>query len=98
MRQVADWYAAHGFVAIVPDLFWRQEPGIQLTDQTEAEWQKAIQLYQGLEEGKAVEDSPSAVGFPRQQPARTGPDRAVGFLLYGTIADFPPMPVKPSDA
>src|SRR5216683_3134526 len=52
MRQVADWYAAHGFVAMVPDLFWRQEPGIQLTDQTDAEWQKAIQLYQGLNEAK----------------------------------------------
>jgi carboxymethylenebutenolidase len=27
MRSVADWYAAHGFVAICPDLFWRIEPG-----------------------------------------------------------------------
>src|SRR5437868_9111510 len=32
MRSVADWYAAHGFVGICPDLFWRIEPGVQLTD------------------------------------------------------------------
>ena len=26
MRDIADWYAARGFVALCPDLFWRQEP------------------------------------------------------------------------
>src|SRR5438874_13024551 len=63
MRQVADWYAAHGFVAMVPDLFWRQEPGIQLTDQTRGEWQKAIKLNQEHDEAKAVEDSAATVAF-----------------------------------
>src|SRR5438874_7229374 len=52
LRNVCDWYAAHGFVAVCPDLFWRQEPGVQLTDQTEAEWQHAFQLYQGLDEAR----------------------------------------------
>ena len=31
MRNIADWYAARGFAVICPDLFWRQEPGIELT-------------------------------------------------------------------
>jgi carboxymethylenebutenolidase len=35
IRSVADWYAAHGFVALAPDLFWRQQPGVQLTDKGE---------------------------------------------------------------
>src|SRR6476660_10173148 len=26
VRGVADWYAAHGFVALCPDIFWRQDP------------------------------------------------------------------------
>src|SRR5207237_4474554 len=47
MRTVCDCYASHGFVAICPDLFWRQEPGIQLTDRSEAEWQKAFALIKG---------------------------------------------------
>src|SRR5213594_692979 len=81
MRQVADWYAAHGFVALVPDLFWRQEPGIQLTDKSEAEWQKAFSLYQGLDEAKAVEDSAAAVEFLRKLPAGNGRVGAVGFCL-----------------
>ena len=86
MRQVCDWYAAHGFVTICPDLFWRQEPGIVLTDQTEADWQKAFQLYQGLDVVKAVEDSAAAVEFLRTHPACTGRVGAVGFCLGGNLA------------
>ena len=26
MRDITDWYAARGFVAICPDLFWRPPP------------------------------------------------------------------------
>jgi len=86
MRQVCDWYVSHGFVAICPDLFWRQEPGIELTDQTEAEWQKAFALYQGLDEAKAVEDSAAAVEFLRKHPACSGRVGAVGFCLGGNLA------------
>ena len=98
MRQVADWYAAHGFVAMVPDLFWRQEPGIQLTDQTDAEWQKAIQLYQGLDEAKAVEDSAAAVKFLRRHPACSGRVGAVGFCLGGNLAYLLSVRFKPDCA
>ncbi|MDE5111171.1 MAG: dienelactone hydrolase family protein, partial [Trichodesmium sp. St7_bin2_1] len=31
MRNIADRYAQLGYVAIIPDLFWRQEPGIELS-------------------------------------------------------------------
>ena len=98
MRQVADWYAAHGFVAIVPDLFWRQEPGIQLTDQTKAEWEKAFELYQGLDEAKAVEDSAAAVAFLRQHPACSGHVGAVGFCLGGNLAYLLSVRFKPDCA
>ncbi len=52
LRDICSWYASHGFVALCPDLFWRQDPGIELTDQTEAGRQKAFALYQGLDEKK----------------------------------------------
>jgi carboxymethylenebutenolidase len=86
MRGVADWYAARGFVALCPDLFWRQERGIQLTDQTEAEWQKAFALYTGLDEAKAVDDSAAAVVFLRHHAASSGRVGAVGFCLGGNLA------------
>src|SRR5438045_1312064 len=55
IRNVADWYASHGFVALCPDLFWRQERGVELGETVE-DRNKAFALYQGLDEAKAVED------------------------------------------
>jgi len=86
MRDIANWYSARGFVVICPDLFWRQEPGVQLTDQTEAEWQRAFGLYQGLDEAKAVADTAAAMAFLRTHPACTGKVGAVGFCLGGNLA------------
>jgi carboxymethylenebutenolidase len=34
VRAICDHHAAHGRFALAPDLFWRLEPGIQLTDKT----------------------------------------------------------------
>lgn len=86
MRRIADWYAAQGYTVLCPDLFWRQEPGIQLTDQTDAEWARAFELYQGLDEAKAVEDAGATLAFLRQHPACTGKVGAVGFCLGGKLA------------
>src|SRR6266480_5305017 len=98
MRTVCNWYAAHGFVAICPDLFWRQEPGVDMTDQSDAEWQKAFQLYQGLDEAKAVEDSAAAVEFLRKHPAGNGRVGAVGFCLGGNLAWLLSVRFKPDCA
>jgi carboxymethylenebutenolidase len=98
MRDTCDWYAAHGFVAICPDLFWRQERGVHITDKSEAEWQKAFQLYQGLDEAKAVEDSAAAMDFLRKHPACNGRVGAVGFCLGGKLAWLLSVRFKPDCA
>ncbi len=86
MRSIADWYAQRGFVVICPDLFWRQERGVQLTDQTDAEWKRAFELYQGLDEARAVEDAACAMTYLRNHPACSGKVGAVGFCLGGKLA------------
>lgn len=86
MRKIADWYASKGFVAIVPDLFWRQQPGIELTDQSEQDWKRAFELYQGLDEAKAVEDAAATMQYLRNHEACTGSVGGVGFCLGGKLA------------
>lgn len=86
MREVCDGFAAQGFFAICPDLFWRQQPGIQLTDRTEAEWQRAFELYKGFDEAKGVEDLKSTLKFVHAVNGCTGKAGAVGYCLGGKLA------------
>lgn len=98
MRSVCQWYADHGFVALCPDLFWRQERGVDMSDKTEAEWQKAFALYKGLDEAKAVDDSAAAVEFLRRHPACSGRVGGVGFCLGGNLAYLLAVRYKPDCA
>jgi carboxymethylenebutenolidase len=86
MRDITDGFAAQGYVALCPDLFWRQEPGIQLTDKTEAEWARAFQLYQGFDEAKGVNDLKASLAHLRGLPACTGKAGSVGYCLGGKLA------------
>lgn len=95
VRGIADWYAAHGFVALAPDLFWRMERGVELT---EADRQKAFKFYQELDEAKAVEDSAAALEFLRKHSACDGRVGAVGFCLGGNLAYLLSVRHKPDCA
>lgn len=85
MRDICDWLAGEGFIAICPDLFWRIEPGIQLTDQTEAEWQKAFELYNRFDVDRGVDDISATIHYARglESVNRVG---AVGYCLGGLLA------------
>ncbi len=87
MRDIADGLAQQGYVVLCPDLFWRQEPGIQLTDKTEAEWARAFELYKGFDEAKGVEDLIATLdhlrGLPEVAGSKVG---CVGFCLGGKLA------------
>jgi len=95
LRNVADWYAAHGFVALCPDLFWRMERGVELTAD---EWEKALDFYKRLDEAKAVEDAAAALEFLRKHPSCSGRAGAVGFCLGGNLAYLLSVRFKPDCA
>src|SRR5262245_3453332 len=86
MRELCDGYAAQGYVALCPDLFWRQEPGIQITDKTDAEWQRAFQLFQGFNVAKGVQDLIASLDHLRRLPECAGKAGSVGYCLGGKLA------------
>lgn len=86
MRDLTDGFAAQGYTALCPDLFWRQEPGIQLTDKTEADWARAFQLYQSFDEAKGVDDLKATLAHLRSLPSCTGKAGSVGYCLGGKLA------------
>ena len=86
MRGVCDELAAAGFLAVCPDLFWRIEPGIDITDQSEAEWKKAFELYNAFDVEAGVKDIAATIDHVRALPEINGKVGAVGFCLGGLLA------------
>lgn len=86
MRDVCDWLASQGFIACCPDIFWRIEPGIQLTDQSDAEWQRAFELFGLFDVDKGVKDLQTTLAHLRAHPDCTGKVGSVGYCLGGKLA------------
>lgn len=78
--------AEMGFIAVSPDLFWRQEPGVDITDKSEAEWKKAFALMNGFDQDKGVEDLKTTLATARTLPGCNGRAGTVGFCLGGRLA------------
>ena len=86
MRETAQHFADQGFIAVVPDLFWRLKPGVNLTDKTEAEWKKAVGLMQRFDQDKGVEDLKTALAAARKLPGCNGNAGTIGYCLGGRLA------------
>jgi carboxymethylenebutenolidase len=86
MRGIADGFAAEGFLAICPDLFWRIEPGVDITDQSESEWKKASALYNAFDVDLWVRDIGATIAYIREDGGCSGKVGAVGFCLGGLLA------------
>jgi carboxymethylenebutenolidase len=84
MRGKADWLAREGFLAVSPDLFWRIKPGIDLTDQSEAEWKQALDYMNQLDKNASVKDVQATLTWARSQGvSKAG---ALGYCMGGYIA------------
>ena len=86
MREVCDWLAREGFLAVCPDLFWRLEPGVDITDQSQAEWDKAFDLMNRFDIDAGVDDIRATIDLVRGGPGCSGKVGAVGYCLGGRLA------------
>ncbi len=88
MRDLCDGYAAQGYIAICPDLFWRIEPGVQLTDQSEEEWSKAFELMNKFlpDSEKGVGDLMATMAHIKGIDGNNGKVGCVGYCLGGSLA------------
>jgi len=85
MRAVADYYAEEGYTVLVPDLFWRIAPGVELGDRGE-DFQRALGLYQRFDEALGVKDVGAALDALRARPECVGQTGVLGFCLGGKLA------------
>ena len=85
MKALAAEFAEAGFVCLVPDLFWRLEPGVQLSDRNPDDVQKAFDLYYHFDYDAGVADLDEASRFLRAIPEGNGKVAAVGYCLGGKM-------------
>ncbi|QGZ63859.1 dienelactone hydrolase family protein [Paraburkholderia acidisoli] len=85
MRALADRYAEEGYVVMVPDLFWRLEPNVDLGYEG-ADAQKAYSLYERFDVDLAMQDVAQTIAALRAHPQHRGKVGTVGFCLGGRLA------------
>ena len=85
IKNVCDQYALDGFVAVAPDVFWRQDPRVELSYDPVG-ISKGLQLFNGLNIDIAAADLQRAVEAIRHIPSCTGKVGAIGFCMGGLLA------------
>ncbi len=85
MRQTADAYAKEGYLVLVPDLYWRLEPGVQLDSEDKEQWAKGFELFQAFDVDSGVEDLKASLSFLRQHPSSIDKVGSLGFCLGGKL-------------
>src|ERR1700722_18240416 len=85
LRDTCDELAAQGYFAVSPDLFWRMEPGVDMSDQTEKEWEKGFALYTAFDYDAGIEDIASTIHVVRSLPGASGKVGLMGFCLGGLM-------------
>ena len=86
MRDTAAWVADMGFIAICPDLFWRLQPGIDITDKSEAEWKQAFDLFNRFDQTLGIADLRATLAAARALPGANGKVATMGYCLGGRLA------------
>lgn len=92
MRRLAREFAQAGFLTIVPDLFWRQQPGVRLIDDpakpTKEEFQRALALNEGFDDELGVSDLVASLDFLRRDAQCSGRAGTLGYCLGGRMAYY----------
>src|SRR5271154_1361426 len=85
IRATCDEFAAQGFIAMAPDLFWRQEPGVDLNVRSEEDWQHGLRLYGAFNRDSGAKDIMETVRTAVELPESTGKVALLGYCLGGLM-------------
>jgi carboxymethylenebutenolidase len=75
-----------GYIALAPDLFWRIEPGIQLSDSVPEQLQRAFHLFGEFNLETGLQDLETTLKFARSLPGANGRAGCIGYCLGGKLA------------
>src|SRR5271167_3887633 len=85
IRKTCDELAEQGFIAVAPDLFWRQEPGVDLSVTAEPDWQHGLRLNQAYDRDAGARDVKDTANAVAKLPGCTGRVAVLGYCLGGLM-------------
>lgn len=85
IRKKADDWAAKGYLAVAPDVFWRQKPGVELDSDVPEQFQEGVGYMMKHDFDEGIKDVEAVVHWIRRDAgiAKVG---LVGFCMGGKIA------------
>jgi carboxymethylenebutenolidase len=81
IRKHCDELAEQGYLAVAPDLFWRQEPCVDLNVTSQADWDHGLRLYSAYDRDAGVEDVKDTIDAVRNLPECNGKVALLGYCL-----------------
>jgi carboxymethylenebutenolidase len=85
IRKTCDELAEQGFIAVAPDLFWRQEAGVDLSVISESDWQHGVRLYQAYDRDAGAMDAKDTANVVSKLPDCSGGVAVLGYCLGGLM-------------
>ena len=85
IREHCDELAEQGFLAVAPDLFWRIEPGIELSVTSQPDWDHGLRLYQAFDRDAGVRDAKDTLDAVAKLPECNGKVALLGYCLGGLM-------------
>jgi carboxymethylenebutenolidase len=85
IRKTCDELADKGFIAVAPDLFWRQEPGVDLSVTSEPDWQHGLRLNKAYDRDAGARDVKDTANAVAKLPGCTGRVAVLGYCLGGLL-------------
>ena len=82
IRKTCDEFASLGFIAIAPDLFWRDAPGLDLNSWSEADWKRGLAIYNAYDLDRGIRDVAAVVDAARSM---AGGNAEVGGKVGGKV-------------
>ena len=85
IHKTCDELAEQDFLTVAPDLFWHQEPGVDLSVTSETDWQHGLRLYQAYDRDAGAKDVKDTAKVVVKLPECSGKVAVLGYCLGGLM-------------
>ena len=85
IREKCDELAEQGFIGVAPELYWRQEKGVDLSVRSDPDWQHGLRLNQAYDRDGGAMDIKDTTETVAKLPECTGKVGVMGYCIGGLM-------------